>query len=191
MKAVMETFVERAERIHCGCVDPSEDNFLKITNDARLLGTDARLLSPDAPENPDGKLSKVAQNILYEYGRAKDLGMTATQLVFSDIGTPKPGMFNVYDCIREKLVEGGIPKEEVAFIHEYDTDASRQTLFQKVRSGRIKVLIGSTDKCGTGVNVQDHAIALHHIDCPWTPMRIEQREGRILRQGNKNAEVAV
>lgn len=205
VKQVMETFVQRAEAIRNGRVDPKVDNFLKITHEARLLGTDARLLTPDAPESVDGKLNKVVENVLYEYHKAEDEGKTGTQLIFSDIGTPKrawseemlttpwheTGTFDVYNYIKTELVKQGIPAEEIAFIHDCKTDAQRDALFREMRAGTKKVLIGSTDKCGTGVNVQTHLVAMHHCDCPWKPSSIEQREGRGLRQGNENEEVAV
>lgn len=205
VRQVMETFVQRAEAIREGGVDPKEDNFLKITHEARLLGTDARLLTPDAPESVDGKLNKVVENVLYEYHKAESEGKTGTQLIFSDIGTPKrpwsrdmlsrpwheAGTFDVYNYIKTELVKQGIPAEEIAFIHDCKTDAQRDALFREMRTGTKKVLIGSTDKCGTGVNVQTHLVAMHHCDCPWKPSSIEQREGRGLRQGNENDEVAV
>lgn len=205
VKQVMETFVQRAEAIRNGRVDPKVDNFLKITHEARLLGTDARLLTPDAPESVDGKLNKVVENVLYEYHKAESEGKIGTQLIFSDIGTPKrawseemlttpwheTGTFDVYNYIKTELVKQGIPAEEIAFIHDCKTDAQRDALFREMRSGTKKVLIGSTDKCGTGVNVQTHLVAMHHCDCPWKPSSIEQREGRGLRQGNENDEVAV
>ena len=205
VKQVMETFVERAERIRSGGVDPSVDNFLKITHEARLLGTDARLLTPDAPDSPDGKLNKVVENVFYEYQKAEEEGIIGTQLIFSDIGTPKGNWsedmlttpwhekesFDVYNYIKTELVKRGIPAEEIAYIHDAKTDAAKDTLFREMRSGAKKVLIGSTEKCGTGVNVQTHLVAMHHTDCPWKPSSIEQREGRGLRQGNENAEVAV
>lgn len=205
VKQVMETFVQRAEAIRNGNVDPKEDNFLKITHEARLLGTDARLLTPDAPESVDGKLNKVVENVLYEYHKTENEGKIGTQLIFSDIGTPKRawteemlntpwhelGSFDVYNYIKTELVKAGIPAEEIAFIHDAKTDAQRDTLFREMRSGTKKILIGSTDKCGTGVNVQTHLVAMHHCDCPWKPSSIEQREGRGLRQGNVNSKVAV
>lgn len=190
MKEVMEEFVARAEAIHNG-LDPHIDNFLKITHEARLLGTDARLLYPEAPDNPDGKLNKVAENVYREYRQAKEQGIIGTQLIFSDIGTPGGKEFDVYNYIKEQLIIKGIPAEEIAFIHDAKTDAQRDTLFRQMRSGEKKVLIGSTDKCGTGVNVQTHLIAMHHVDCPWKPSSIEQREGRGIRQGNENKEIAV
>ena len=212
VKEVMEDFVRRAEAIRNGGVDPSVDNFLKITHEARLLGTDARLLEADAPNNPGGKLNKVVDNVVYEYEKAKLEDKIGTQLIFSDIGTPKGAWkeemteatyrwgtnndgtyheFDVYNYIKTELVKQGIPAEEIAFIHDASTDAQKDTLFREMRAGTKKVLIGSTDKCGTGVNVQTHLTAMHHIDCPWKPSSIEQREGRGLRQGNENTEVAV
>lgn len=199
VKQVMEEFVKRAEAIRNGNVDPSEDNFLKITHEARLLGTDARLLDADAPDNPEGKLNKVVANVMAEYRKAEKQGIIGTQLIFSDIGTPKgawnpegmTGSFDVYNYIKTKLVEKGIPAEEIAYIHDAKTDAAKENLFREMRTGAKKVLIGSTDKCGTGVNVQTHLVAMHHVDCPWKPSSIEQREGRGLRQGNENSEVAV
>ena len=205
VKQVMEEFVARAERIRSGGVDPSEDNFLKITHEARLLGTDARLLMPDAPNNVDGKLNKVVENVLYEYRKAEQEGIIGTQLIFSDIGTPRSGWkeemltvswaeadtFDVYNYLKTELVKQGIPADQIAFIHDAKTDAARDALFREMRSGTKRILIGSTDKCGIGVNVQTHLTAMHHVDCPWKPSSIEQREGRGLRQGNENSEVAV
>lgn len=205
IKQVMEDFVVRAERIRGGGVDPSVDNFLKITNEARLLGTDARLLEPDAPNNPDSKLNKVVENVAVEYFQNNVDGKIGCQLVFSDIGTPKATWsedweelfkqgertFDVYNYIKTELVKKGIPADEIAFVHDAKTDAQRETLFKEMRTGKKKIMIGSTDQCGTGVNVQRHLVAMHHIDCPWKPSCIEQREGRGIRQGNENDEIAV
>lgn len=204
VKQVMEEFVVRAERIRNGGVDSSEDNFLKITHEARLLGTDARLLEVDAPNNPDSKLNKVVENVAAEYFQNNVDGKIGCQLVFSDIGTPKKAWskeweekwkagkeFDIYNYLKTELMKMGIPAEEIAFIHDANTDAQRDTLFKEMRTGKKKILIGSTDKCGTGVNVQTHLVAMHHIDCPWKPSNIEQREGRGIRQGNENEEVAV
>ena len=205
IKQVMEKFVKRAEAIRAGGVDPSVDNFLKITNEARLLGTDARLLQPDAPNNPESKLNKVVENVAAEYFQNNQNGKIGCQLVFSDIGTPKATWnedweelfkqgartFDVYNYIKTELVKKGIPAEEIAFIHDAKTDAQRDTLFKEMRTGKKKIMIGSTDQCGTGVNVQKHLVAMHHIDCPWKPSCIEQREGRGIRQGNENDEIAV
>jgi N12 class adenine-specific DNA methylase/adenine-specific DNA methylase len=206
VKQVMEDFVKRAERIRNGGIDPSEDNFLKITHEARLLGTDARLLEAAAPNNMDGKLNKVVENVASEYEKAGREGKIGCQLIFSDIGTPKEswsetmlsddywektGGFDVYNYLKTELVKRGIPAEEIAFIHDAKSDAQRDALFKDMRTGKKKILIGSTDKCGTGVNVQTHLVAMHHVDCPWKPSSIEQREGRGIRQGNENDEVAV
>ena len=205
VKNVMEDFVVRAERIRNGNVDPREDNFLKITHEARLLGTDARLLERDAPDDPNSKLNKVAQNVAAEYFAGNKDGSIGCQLVFSDIGTPKVSWsadweekfaggereFDVYNYLKTALVKSGIPADEIAFIHDASTDAQRDTLFKEMRTGKKKILIGSTDKCGTGVNVQTHLTAMHHVDCPWKPSCIEQRDGRGIRQGNGNGEIAV
>ena len=204
VKQVMEEFAKRAERIHGGGVDPKEDNFLKITGEARLLGTDARLLELDAPNNPDGKLNKVAANVAAEYFAGNRDGKIGCQLIFSDIGTPKTtwtpdwaerirngGQFDIYNYLKTELVKQGIPADEISFIHDAKTDAQREALFKDMRSGKKKILIGSTDQCGTGVNVQAHITAMHHVDCPWKPSCIEQREGRGVRQGNENDEVAI
>ncbi len=204
VKQVMEEFAKRAEKIHAGGVDPKEDNFLKITGEARLLGTDARLLERDAPNNPDGKLNKVAANVAAEYFAGNKDGKIGCQLIFSDIGTPKTtwtpdweerikngGQFDIYNFLKTELVKQGIPAGEIAFIHDAKTDAQREALFRDMRSGKKKILIGSTDQCGTGVNVQAHITAMHHVDCPWKPSCIEQREGRGVRQGNENDEVAI
>lgn len=199
VKQVMEDFVRRAEVIRNGGVEPSVDNFLKITHEARLLGTDARLLDKDAPNYPDSKLNKAAENVAAEYFTHNRNGKIGCQLVFSDIGTPKAAWsetrenkdFDVYNYLKAELIKKGVPAEEITFIHDAKTDAQRETLFKDMRTGKKKILIGSTDKCGTGVNVQTHLVAMHHIDCPWKPSSIEQREGRGIRQGNENEEVAV
>ena len=205
VKQVMEDFVVRAERIRNGQVKPNEDNFLKITHEARLLGTDARLLEGDAPNDPDSKLNKVVENVAAEYFANNQNGKIGCQLVFSDIGTPKAVWsadwedkfaagereFDVYNYIKTELIKKGIPAEEIIFIHDAVTDAQRDVLFKDMRTGKKKILIGSTDKCGTGVNVQTHLVAMHHVDCPWKPSCIEQREGRGIRQGNENDEIAV
>jgi len=192
VKEVMISFAERAEAIRSGNIDPRDDNFLKITHEARLLGTDARLLFSDAPNNPDGKLNRLVENVYNEYQMAVEKGIIGCQLIFSDIGTPgKDKGFTVYDYIKANLIRYGITAEEIAFIHDAKTDAQRDKLFKDVRNGKKKILIGSTDKCGTGVNVQTHLVAMHHVDCPWKASSIEQREGRGIRQGNVNEEVAV
>lgn len=181
-KETIESFAERAEAIHNGAVDPEVDNFLKITSEARLLGVDARLLDENAPVNPDGKLFKVVDNVIKEYHFADEHGIKGTQLIFSDVGTPSD-KFNVYDFIKYELIRRGIPKEEIAYIHDAKTDAQKETLFKRMNDGDIRILLGSTSKLGTGVNVQNRLIACHHVDAPWRPSDIEQREGRILRRG--------
>ena len=172
-------------------IDPSVDNFLKITHEARLLGIDARLLYPDAPVNPDGKLNHVVDNVAAEYFAFNQEGNIGCQLIFSDVGVPSDKAFDVYHFIKEELVKRGIPEPEIQFIHTADTDSKRAALFKNVRSGKCKVLIGSTDKCGTGVNVQDYIVAVHHVDSSWKPSSIEQRDGRALRRGNNYEEVAI
>jgi N12 class adenine-specific DNA methylase/adenine-specific DNA methylase len=193
MEDYLDELVDRAEMVANGCVKPNEDNYLKITNEGRLLGTDLRLIIPDAPVNPNGKLIKVAENVYKEYVENNRDGKTGCQLVFSDIGVPSAKReFDVYNCVKNDLIKMGIPENEIAFIHDAGTDAAKKdALFKKVRAGEIKVLFGSTDKCGTGVNVQTHLVAMHHIDCPWKPSSIEQRDGRGIRQGNENKEVAI
>ncbi len=192
IKTVMDEFVERAEKIRQGKVSPDKDNFLKITHEARLLGTDARLLEKDAPNNPDGKLNKVIEHVYKEYVEGNPDGKIGCQLIFSDIGIPdKTKDFTVYQYIKDGLVKKGIAADEIAFIHDASTEAQRTALFKDVRTGKKKILIGSTDKCGTGVNVQTHLTAIHHVDCPWKPSSIEQREGRGIRQGNENKEIAI
>ena len=187
VKDLMQEMVERADRIRNGAVSPNEDNFLKITHEARLLGTDARLLRADAPNNPDGKLNKVVENVFYEYKKAEADGRIGCQLIFSDIGTPGGKEFDVYHYIKDELMEQGIPEEEIAFIHDAKTDKQRAALFREMRSGKRRILIGSTEKCGVGVNVQRHIVAIHHVDCPWRPDDV----GRILRtfKIKKNVEV--
>ena len=169
-----------------------EKSLGKLMDEARLLGTDARLIDKDAPNNPDGKLNKVAENVWKEYEKGNADGHIGCQLIFSDIGTPGPDKdFTIYDYLKETLIQYGIPEDEIVFIHDAKTDAQRDALFKEMRTGKKKVLIGSTDKCGTGVNVQTHLVAMHHVDCPWKPSSIEQREGRGIRQGNENKEVAI
>lgn len=172
-------------------MDSSVDNFLKITHEARLLGTDARLLDKDALNNSDEKLNKVADNVVLEYKKAEDEGKIGCLLIFYDIGTTGGKDFDVYNYVKSELIKKEIPENEIAFIHDVKTDAQRKILFKEMKTGRKNVLIGSTDKCGTGVNVQKHLEALHHIECPWKPSSIEQREGRGIRQGNENKEVPV
>lgn len=190
VRSRMEEMVSRAEAIHNGMVDPKTDNMLKITGEARLLGTDPRLLELDVPVDEDSKLNKAVRNIYQEYAGSMD--SRGTQIIFSDIGTPGNGKpFTVYDYIKQELVLKGVPEEEICFIHDAKTDEQRDKMFSDMRSGRKRIILGSTDKLGTGTNIQDRIVALHHIDCPWKPSAIEQREGRGLRHGNQNLEVSV
>ena len=182
---------KRASKIHSGTVDPREDNMLKITSDGRKLGLDQRILNPLLPDDPGSKVNQCVGNILriWKEGAADNL----TQLVFCDISTPQgaSGQFTVYDDLRRKLIAGGIPEEQVAFIHEAGTEAKKKELFAKVRSGQVRILMGSTQKMGAGTNVQDRLIAMHDLDCPWRPRDLTQRKGRIERQGNRNPLVHV
>ena len=191
-KLMMDEISERADRIHSGGVDASRDNFLKLTSDARLLGTDPRLIDPYAPISDENKLQMVVDNVAREYFEGNKDGKIGCQLIFSDVGTPgNKDKFDVYNCIKEGLIEKGIPAKEIAFVHDAKTDTQRTKMFDDVQDGKIKILMGSTQKLGTGVNVQRHIIAMHHVDCPWKPSDIEQREGRGIRQGNENSEVAI
>ena len=181
---------ERAERVRNREVEPYEDNMLKITNDGRKLALDQRLANSMLPDNPDSKVNACVENIFHfwQENRHKKL----TQLVFCDLSTPKgDGNFNVYDDVRQKLINCGVPADEVAFIHDANTETRKKELFAKVRKGQVRALLGSTFKMGAGTNVQDKLIALHDLDCPWRPRDLEQRSGRIVRQGNKNPEVHI
>ena len=187
---MVEALSERASKVHSGAVDPKEDNMLRITSDGRKLGLDQRLMNPLLPDEPGSKVNACVENILriYKEGDAQKL----TQLVFCDLSTPHgDGSFNVYDDIRDKLVASGIPKEEIQFIHDADTEIKKKDLFAKVRSGQVRILFGSTQKLGAGTNVQDRLIALHDLDAPWRPGDLEQRAGRIVRQGNMNPDVHI
>ena len=189
-KEMVASLAKRAEIIHAGGVDSTIDNMLKVTNDGRKLALDQRLINPMLPENLDSKANAcVAKTFaIWEETAAARL----TQVIFCDLSTPKnDGSFNVYDDIREKLVAKGVPREEIAFIHEANTDAKKAALFSKVRSGQVRIIIGSTSKMGAGTNIQDRLIALHHLDVPWRPSDVEQQEGRILRQGNQNETVRI
>jgi superfamily II DNA/RNA helicase len=186
----MKQFADRAEQIRDGNVDPSVDNMLKITNEARLLGTDPRLLDPEAPNYPGSKVNLCVENVLYEY--TQSLEIKGTQIVFCDVGTPnKNGKWSVYDYMKEQLMKYGIPDTEICFIHDANTEKKRESLFEDLRNGTKRIIIGSTPKMGTGTNIQDRLVALHHLECPWRPSDLEQRDGRGLRQGNKNEEVAI
>ena len=187
---MVSAFSERAEDVRAGLVNPTVDNMLKITNDGRKCALDQRLLNELLPDAEKSKVNTCVENAfhVWEEGKAD----RTTQLIFCDLSTPKgDGTFNVYDDVRNKLTEKGIPKEEIAFIHEYNTEAKKAELFAKVRAGQVRILMGSTPKLGAGTNVQDRLIALHHLDCPWKPSDLEQQEGRILRQGNQNDKVKI
>ncbi len=182
---------ERASRIHNGGVDPSVDNMLKITTDGRKIGLDQRLIDPLLPDNPGSKINVCVENVYRIWANTQ--GRRLTQLIFCDFSTPGAGkgLFNVYDDIREKLILMGVPKEEIVFIHSADTEQKKKELFSKVRNGAVRILMGSTQKLGAGTNVQDRLIASHDLDCPWRPADLEQRAGRIVRQGNLNPEVHI
>ena len=189
-KEMVANLSERAALVHNGSVDPSQDNMLKITSDGRKIGLDQRLMNPLLPDDPKSKVNTCVQNILqiWKDGEANQL----TQLVFCDNSTPKSdGTFNVYDDVKNKLIEAGIPEEEVAFIHDADTEIKKKELFSKVRGGQVRVLIGSTQKMGAGTNVQTKLIAVHHLDVGWRPADMTQRNGRIIRQGNTNPVVQI
>lgn len=187
---MVASFAKRAEKVRAGLVEPNIDNMLKITNDGRKLALDQRMIDPMLPDDPDSKVNACVDNVYRIWEEHADT--KATQLVFCDLSTPKnDGTFNVYDDMREKLIARGIPAEQVRFIHEATTDAQKKELFGKVRSGEVRVLFGSTPKMGAGTNVQDRLIAIHNLDCPWRPSDLEQRQGRIERQGNMFPEVEV
>lgn len=187
---MVAAFSERAESVRGGLVNPTEDNMLKITNDGRKCALDQRLLNELLPDAEKSKVNTCVENAFQVWNEGK--ADRTTQLIFCDLSTPKgDGTFNVYDDVRNKLVARGIPKEEIAFIHEYNTETKKADLFAKVRAGQVRILMGSTPKLGAGTNVQDRLIALHHLDCPWKPSDLEQQEGRILRQGNQNDKVKI
>ena len=187
-KGLVKQLSERATKVHARQVDPSVDNMLAITNDGRKLGLDQRVINPLLPDEPGTKVNRCVDNVfkIWEDTRADRL----TQILFCDLSTPGKG-FSVYDDIRSKLIARGVPENEIAFIHNADTDAKKKELFAKVRSGQVRVLMGSTAKMGAGTNVQDRLIALHDLDAPWRPGDLEQRKGRIERQGNMNETVHV
>ena len=189
-KEMIRGLAERAEKIRAGGVDPHVDNMLRITNDGRKLALDMRLINPLAADDPNGKVAVCARNVFRIWEQTKE--KRSAQLVFCDLSTPtKDGSFNVYDDLKKKLMEQGIPEDEIAFIHDADSEAKKKELFAKVRTGQIRVLMGSTQKMGAGTNVQDKLIALHDLDCPWRPSDLQQRLGRIVRQGNDNEEVEI
>lgn len=189
LKQFVKKLVERAEAIHNGTVKPSEDNMLLITNEGRKAALDMRLVDKAIEDNELFKVNAVAENIFKVWEDTKEQKLT--QLVFCDLSTPKKGVFNFYDDLKKKLIERGIPEEEIAYIHDADTDEQKARLFKKVRKGIVRILIGSTEKMGAGTNVQDKLVALHTVCPPWRPRDIEQQEGRILRQGNQNKEVSI
>ena len=189
-KEMVQELSKRAAEIHSGAVDASVDNMLCVTNDGRKIGLDVRLMNPMLPDDPNSKLNVCVQNVLkiWEEGKEQKL----TQLLFCDLSTPKnDGNFNVYDDIRKKLIAAGVPENEIEFIHNADTEAKKAALFSKVRSGDVRVLLGSTAKMGAGTNVQSRLVAVHHLDVGWKPSDMTQRNGRIIRQGNMNKEVKV
>ena len=189
-KAMVQELSKRAAEIHSGNVDASVDNMLCVTNDGRKIGLDVRLMNPLLPDDPNSKLNICVQNVLKIWEEGKDQKLT--QLVFCDLSTPKnDGNFNVYDDIHKKLVAAGVPESEIEFIHSADTEAKKAALFSKVRSGDVRVLLGSTAKMGAGTNVQQRLVAVHHLDVGWKPSDMTQRNGRIIRQGNMNKEVKV
>ena len=189
-KEMIKGLAERAEKIRGGGVDPHEDNMLRITNDGRKLALDMRLIQPLAPDDPDGKVAVCARNVFRIWEQTKE--KRSAQLVFCDLSTPTTdGSFSVYGDLKKKLMDAGIPEEEIAFIHTADSEAKKKELFSKVRAGQVRVLLGSTAKMGAGTNVQDKLIALHDLDCPWRPSDLQQRLGRIVRQGNENEEVEI
>jgi hypothetical protein len=189
LKAFVQELAKRAERLKTNRVDPSEDNMLKITSEGRKAALDLRLMKPSAKDDPQGKVNQAVENIFRIWQESKP--ERSAQLVFCDLSTPKDKGFSVYRDATEKLERLGVPSAEIAFIQDYDSDASKLSLFRDVRSGKVRVLFGSTQKMGSGTNVQERLIALHHFDAPWRPADVEQREGRILRQGNKNEIISI
>ncbi len=189
-KEIVASLAERAEKVRNRMVDSTEDNMLLITNDGRKLALDQRLVNPMLPSDPNSKAAKCAENVFEIWKRTAD--QRSTQMIFCDLSTPKDdGTFSVYDDIRAKLLELGIPENEIAFIHNAKSEAQKKDLFGKVRSGQVRILLGSTQRMGAGTNCQQKLIALHHLDCPWRPSDLQQREGRIIRQGNENPEVDI
>ena len=189
-KEMVQSLSERAGKINAGMVDASEDNMLCVTNDGRKIGLDQRLMNPLLPDDPNSKLNACVRNVLriWEEGKTDKL----TQLLFCDLSTPKgDGQFNVYDDVKKKLLAAGVPESEVAFIHTADTEAKKKELFSKVRTGQVRILLGSTAKMGAGTNVQDRLVAVHHLDVGWKPSDMTQRNGRIIRQGNRNKTVQI
>ena len=189
-KEMVQSLSERAGKINAGMVDASEDNMLCVTNDGRKIGLDQRLMNPLLPDDPNSKLNACVRNVLHIWEEGKEQRLT--QLLFCDLSTPKgDGQFNVYDDVKKKLLAAGVPESEVAFIHTADTEAKKKELFSKVRTGQVRILLGSTAKMGAGTNVQDRLVAVHHLDVGWKPSDMTQRNGRIIRQGNRNKTVQI
>ena len=188
-KRMVKGLADRAEKVRSGKVQPTEDNMLRITNDGRKLALDQRLMNPLLPDDPGSKANACVDKVYEIWEKTKE--QRSTQMIFCDLSTPKEDGFDVYNDVRDKLVAKGIPKEEVQFIHDADTETKKAELFGKVRNGTVRVLMGSTQKMGAGTNVQTRLIALHHLDCPWRPADIAQRNGRMVRQGNMNKEVSI
>ena len=189
-KEIVASLAERAEKVRNRMVDSTEDNMLLITNDGRKLALDQRLVNPMLPSDPNSKAAKCAENVFEIWQRTAD--QRSTQMIFCDLSTPKDdGTFSVYDDIRAKLLELGVPENEIAFIHNAKSEVQKKDLFGKVRSGQVRILLGSTQRMGAGTNCQQKLVALHHLDCPWRPSDLQQREGRIIRQGNENPEVDI
>ena len=189
-KEMVQSLSERAGKINAGMVDASEDNMLCVTNDGRKIGLDQRLMNPLLPDDPNSKLNACVRNVLRIWEEGKEDRLT--QLLFCDLSTPKgDGQFNVYDDVKKKLLAAGVPESEVAFIHTADTEAKKKELFSKVRTGQVRILLGSTAKMGAGTNVQDRLVAVHHLDVGWKPSDMTQRNGRIIRQGNRNKTVQI
>lgn len=188
-KESIQALGERAEKVRAGNVDPHTDNMLRVTTDGRKLALDQRLMNPLLPDVPENKATACVEKVFEIWKNTAEA--QSTQLIFSDLATPGTGEWNIYDDIRNKLIARGIPKEQIAYIHDANTDAKKATLFAKMRAGKVRILMGSTKKMGAGTNVQTKLIALHHLDVPWRPSDIEQREGRILRQGNENPTVQI
>ena len=188
-KKMINDLVERAEAVRSGSVDAEKDNMLNITNEGRKIALDVRVMDPALPDHPDSKINRCVRNVVKIYQETRE--QQSTQLIFCDSSTPKKGAFNVYDDIKGKLITQGVKKEEIAFIHDAATDEQKEALFEKVRQGTIRILLGSTDKLGVGTNVQDKLIASHDLDVPWRPSDLEQRRGRIVRRGNENPNVKI
>jgi hypothetical protein len=188
-KAMIKYLAKRANAVRNRMVDPWEDNMLAITTDGRKIGLDQRMMNPKLPDAKHSKVNACLENIYKIWDETKNDRLT--QAVFCDFSTPNKRKFNVYDDIKWKLVRKGIPEDEIAFIHDCDTEIKKKELFAKVRTGQVRIVFGSTQKMGVGTNIQDKLVALHDLDCPWRPSDLEQRAGRILRQGNTNKKVQI